>query len=89
MKFENRFTRKEIRYKIIRKLARHRIIGGKHTSIENIPKGMPKELRKRVIEEVKELIREGIITSHPTSYGVQISLNPRKIKEIREILEEL
>lgn len=89
MKFEKREpTRKEIRYRIIRKLARHRIIGGKHTSIENIPKGMPKDLRKTVLEEVKQLIREGIIIAHPTSYGMQVSLNPRKIKEIKEILEE-
>ena len=89
MKFEKgQLTRKEIRYKIIRKLARHRIIGGKHTSIENIPKGMPKGLKKSVIKEVKQLIKEGIILIHPTSYGMEISLNPRKTEEIRKILEE-
>lgn len=89
MKFEKREpTRKEIRYRIIRKFARRKIIGSKHTSIENIPKGMPKEVRKIVLEEVKQLIREGIILAHPTSYGMQVSLNPRKIKEIKEILKE-
>jgi len=32
------------------------------------------------------LIREGILLSHPTSYGIQISLNPDKTEEIKKII---
>ncbi len=82
-----KLSKNEIIYRIIKKLVRHRIWGGKHTSIENIPKGMPPELRKDIEAEVKELIRENIILSHPTSYGLQVSLNPRMAEEIKRILE--
>jgi len=81
-----KLSNNEIRYRIIKKLVRHRIWGGKHTSIENIPKGMPPELRKQIENEIKELIRENIIISHPTSYGLQVSLNPRMAEEIKKIL---
>lgn len=62
-----KLSKNEIRYRIIKKLVRHRMWGGKHTSIENIPKGMPPELRKNIEEVIKELIRENLIISHPTS----------------------
>ncbi len=81
-----KLSKDEIRVRIIKKLVRHRIWGGKHTSVENIPKGMPPELRKEIENEIKELIRENIILSHPTSYGLQISLNSRMSEEIKKIL---
>ena len=35
---------------------------------------------------LKKLIREGYIIPKPTSYGLEVSLNPRMIEEIRKIL---
>ncbi|MFY3740507.1 MAG: hypothetical protein HMLIMOIP_000946 [Candidatus Nitrosomirales archaeon] len=64
-----------------------KIIGGKHTAIENLKKGFPSHLRGDVDDEVKELIRNGFIIPKTTSYGLQVSLNPRMIAEIERILE--
>jgi len=75
----------EIRYRIVRKMVRHKYWGRKHTSIKNIPKGFPLELRRDVIVQVKKLIREGIILTKPTHYGLEVSLNPRKIHDIENI----
>ena len=36
---------------------------------------------------VKELIKEEFILQKPTSYGLQVSLNPEKIEEIIKIIE--
>ena len=75
----------EIRYRIIRKMIRHKYWGGKHTSIKNIPKGFPPELKRDVIVQVKKLIREGIILTKPTHYGLEVSLNPRRMHDIENI----
>lgn len=76
-------------YKIIlRKLYRHRIIGGKHTAVEHLTKGLPKHMVGFAKEAVKELIKEGFILQKSTSYGVQVSLNPEKIDEIEKIIEK-
>ena len=73
---------------ILRKLYRRRIIGGKHTAVEHLTKGLPKHLAGAAKNAIKELIKEGIILSKPTSYGLQVSLNPEKINEITKIIED-
>ena len=78
----------DIKKIILRKLYRHRIIGGKHTAIENLTKSLPKHLIGDAKEAVNELIKEGIILTKRTSYGLQVSLNPEKIDEISKIIEE-
>ncbi len=35
----------------------------------------------------EELIKEGLILSKPTGYGLEVSLNPRMIDQIRMYLE--
>jgi len=47
-----------------------------HTSIDNLPKGFPPEVRKRVKDMAKELKKERILFSKPTSYGEEVSINP-------------
>lgn len=73
-----------IRKAILKKLYTKRIIGGKHTDIKNIPKGFPRNLHKEIMIMVNELIREGMFVKKPTGYGLHISLNPRRIKEIED-----
>lgn len=73
---------------ILRKLYRHRIIGGKHTAIEHLTSGLPKHIAGFAKDAVKELIKEGYILAKPTSYGLQVSLNPEKIDEISKVIEE-
>ena len=72
---------------ILKKLYRHRVIGGKHTAIENLTHGLPKHLVGKAKDAVNELIKGGFILQKPTSYGLQVSLNPEKIKEIENIIE--
>jgi len=73
---------------ILRKLYRRRIIGGKHTAVEHLTKGLPKHVVGSAKEVVKELIKEGFILPKKTSYGLQVSLNPEKIDEITRIIED-
>lgn len=73
---------------ILRKLYRHRIIGAKHTAIENLTKSLPKHIVGEAKESIKELIKEGFLLQKPTSYGLQVSLNPEKIDEITKIIDE-
>jgi hypothetical protein len=75
----------EIKTIILRKMLMHYWIGGRHTSIDNIPKGFPPHERKRVADIAKELIKEGFILHHSTNYGIQVSLNPRKINEAKKL----
>lgn len=69
---------------ILRKLVYLGKWGGSHTSIDNVPKGFPKEIRGRVKEIARELIKRGLLLPKPTSYGLEVSLNPEKKKEIEE-----
>lgn len=81
-------TDEEIKADILHKLTRKRMWGGKHTSFENIMKGYDPKLRKRIKKLSKKLIRDNLIISHPTSYGLQISLNPREFSTIMRIVEK-
>ena len=79
-------TEEEIRKTLLRRLLADRIIGGRHTAIENLPKGFPKHLRGQVKDVVKDLFKEGLLLKKPTSYGLQVSLNPNRLAEIDRIV---
>ncbi len=74
---------------IVRKLYRKRMWMHKHTNIHNLPKGLSNELcaSKEVKKAVEELLKEGILLSKPTHYGLEVSLNSKKIKEIEELIQ--
>ncbi len=72
---------------ILEKMLRHNYIGGRHTSTDNIPKGLPKHLGGEVQKALKNLIRSDYIIAKPTSYGLEVSLNPRRLKEIEELIQ--
>ena len=72
---------------ILRKMFRLRFIGGKHTAVEHLTKGLPKHAVGEAKNIVKELVKEGFILQKSTSYGLQVSLNPEKIGEIIKIIE--
>ncbi|MBW2989220.1 hypothetical protein KY358_02770 [Candidatus Woesearchaeota archaeon] len=73
---------------ILRKLFRRRVIGGKHTAIEHLTKSLPGHVAGDAKKAIKDLIKEGLILSKPTSYGLQVSLNPQRIDEISRMIEE-
>ena len=72
---------------ILRKLYRHRIIGGKHTAIEHLTKGLPKHAVGEAKEAVIVLIKEGFLIQKQTSYGLQVSLNSDRIDDIARLID--
>jgi len=72
---------------ILEKMFRHGYVGGKHTSEDNIPKGLPKNAHGNVRKALNNLIRQGYVIPKTTSYGLQVSLNSKRIAEIKQILE--
>jgi hypothetical protein len=75
--------------RILENLLEKNIIGEKHTSEDNAIKCLPKHLRGEAKKALKKLAREGYILLKPTSYGMEISLSPHKIAEIRKIISEI
>ena len=73
---------------IVRKLYRKRIWMHKHTNINNLPKGLSNVLRssKDVRLAIDELLKENILLSKPTHYGLEVSLNPKMKREIEELI---
>ncbi len=72
----------QIKGKILHKMTRMGKFSHSHTSIDNLPKGFPPEVRGRVKDMAKELKKEGILLSKPTSYGEEVSINASLRDEI-------
>jgi len=79
---------KKLRWWVLHKMIWHTWIGKKHTDINNIPKGQPKHLYRIIKNIIKDLKRENLILIKPTNYGIQISLNPKRLEEIIKYIEE-
>jgi len=77
-----RWNDDEIKGKIMHKLSRLGKFMHSHTSIDNLPKGFPMEIRGRVKDMAKELKREGILLSKPTGYGEEVSINSKMQEKI-------
>lgn len=77
----------EIKATLMFKLHKRGNWGASHTALDNLKKGwkaseLGKHGLRRVDQIAKELVREGTILPKPTSYGLQVSLNPRQSGEI-------
>lgn len=64
------------------------MIGGKHTYAESIKRGFPSHLKGDVDKALKKLVKSNLVIHHPTSYGIQYSLNPKMLEEIRKITKD-
>lgn len=62
----------------------------KHTNINNIPKGLDPKLKqsKEMKKAINDLIKKGWLITKPTHYGLEVSLNIKKKKEIEEFIEK-
>ena len=80
----------KIKLHILKKLFDQRCWMNKHFSINNIPKGLPPHARdSRIIKKaIDELISNQWILSKPTHYGLELSLNIEKKKEIEDYIEK-
>ena len=72
---------------ILRKLLYDNRIGAKHISLENLKTGFPSHLKGDVDKKLKKLVKENLILKHPTSYGPQYALNPTRLENIMDLLD--
>jgi len=72
---------------ILRKMYNDKRIGACHLGLQDLSRGFPSHVKGDIPKALKKLIKKGLIDNHPTSYGIQYSLNPRRIDTIREIIE--
>jgi len=77
----------DVQKRVLKKLYFERMIGGKHTSVEAIKRGFPSHEKGHVDKAIKKLVKANLLEHHPTSYGHQYSLNPRRIQEIEDLIE--
>ena len=82
------WTDEEIKGKILHKLTRLGKFKHSHTSIDNLPKGFPADIRGKVKSCVKELIREDILFRKPTSYRMEISVNGANKEKIMHYIDK-
>ena len=77
---------------MLRKLINLGKVGGSHTAVFNLSKGLPTHIRpnrksqKAIKQAIKELINDSFLLSKPSTGEQHVSINPRKIKEIKEFL---
>ncbi len=74
--------RDKIKATILYHLRRKKVIGNVHTHYDTLKKGFPSHLGKEAEKGAKELIKEGLILTKPATYGLQVSLNKERLKEI-------
>lgn len=79
----------KIKATILYHLRRKKVIGGVHTPFDTLRRGFPSHLGKDVNNIAKELIKQGLILTKPAPYGLQVSLNKDKIKEIEDYIKKI
>jgi len=78
----------DIKGKILHKLTRMGKFKHSHTSIDNLPKGFPKDIRGSIKDYVDELIKEGLLFVKPTHYGKEVSINTEKKDRIMYYIDK-
>lgn len=82
----------EIKAALMFKLHKRGNWGASHTAFDNLQKGfkdtgLGKQGAKRIDKLARELVRQGLIIPKPTSYGLQVSLNPRESQAITAFMK--
>lgn len=80
--------REQVKFKILWHLYTHGYFGKRHTPIESLKRGLPSHFKGEAIGVAWELIHEGLLIAKKTVHGTDVSINPRRAKEIREFLEK-
>lgn len=86
--------RGDVMWFILIKLTNMGKFGGAHTALRNITKGLPSSItsnnrgKKLIQESVRGLIKKEFLLTKPSIGEIHVSLNPRKVKEIREFIQK-
>lgn len=86
MEFDNE---DKIKATILYHLRRKKVIGGVHTHFDTIKKGFPSHIKKEVGKIAKELVKESLLIAKPAPYGLQVSLNKEKLREIEDYIKKI
>jgi hypothetical protein len=79
----------QIKATILYHLRRKKVIGGVHTPFDTLRRGFPSHLGKEIKKISEQLIRDKLLITKPTSYGLQVSLNKEKLLEIEEFIKRV
>ena len=80
-----KISQEEARYFVLRRLLGKNCIGAKQMLLENI--GRSAREAKRIVEkEALRLGSEGILFLKKKHYGVHVSLNPDKLRDVRSFM---
>ena len=79
----------KIKATILYHLRRKKVLGNTHTHFDTLKKGFPSHLGKDIEKIAKELIKNKWILTKTTSYGLQVSLNKERIKEIEKYIKDI
>ncbi|HUW43785.1 MAG TPA: hypothetical protein VMV95_02395 [Bacillota bacterium] len=79
----------KIKATLLYHLRRKKVIGGVHTHFDTLRRGFPSHLGKDINKIAKELIKKNWVLTKPTSYGLQVSLNKNKLREIEEFIKKI
>ena len=82
----------EIKARILWKLKRRGNIAHSHTSFDNLAKGfeprfLGKKGHRRIRELAEDMIREGLLNKKPTSYGLEVSINSTRMKDVDDLIK--
>ena len=62
-------------------------IGARHLGLEDLKRGFPSHAKGDVESKLKKIIKENLVLQHPTSYGMQYSLNPKTLEVVKKIIQ--
>jgi len=79
----------KIKATILYHLRRKKVIGGVHTPFDTITRGFPSHIGKDVKKIAEQLIKQGLMLSKPASYGLQVSLNKDRVKEVEDFIKKI
>ena len=74
---------------ILKKLFLGRRIGGKHLPIRFVILGLPNRLHNLAKKRARKMIADGLIVSKISTGEEHISINPRRVSEVIEIVENV
>ncbi|MAG45808.1 MAG: hypothetical protein CMH63_03495 [Nanoarchaeota archaeon] len=80
------FNEDQIKATLLYNLRRRKVIGNVHTHFDTLKKGFPSHLGKNIDKLAKQPIKKGLIITKPASYGLQVSLNKNRLKEIEALI---
>ena len=79
----------KVKATILYHLRRKKVMGGVHAPFDTLNRGFPSHLGKDVKKIAKDLIKQGFLLTKPASYGLQVSLNKDRLKEIEDFIKKV